>query len=106
MTLLLITASATLVAQSNISLPSPVQFHFLHDSLAVEENNYSFNNVSILNNSNRSIHVQLVITAPEMASVVSGNTIETEIRQGENQAIPIRFILAKNTPPWRGVLLM
>ena len=92
-----------LMAQPNNNLPSLVQFHFLHDSLSVEENNYSFNNVSISNNSSRSIHVQLVITAPEIASVITGNIIETDIRQGENQAIPIRFILAKNTPAltWR-----
>src|SRR5689334_21969986 len=103
MMLLLSLGATPLMAQPNNSLPSLVQFHFLHDSVSVEENNYSFNNVSISNNSNRSIHVQLVITAPEIASVITGNIIETEIRQGENQAIPIRFILAKNTPAlvWR-----
>lgn len=103
MMLLLTLRSTTLMAQPNNSLPSLVQFHFLHDSVLAEENSYSFNNVSISNNSNRSIHVQLVITAPEMASVITGNIIETAIRQGENQAIPIRFILAKNSPAlaWR-----
>src|ERR1044072_167056 len=103
MMLLLSLGTGTIMAQPNNSLPSVVQFHFLHDSLSVEENNYSFNNVSISNNSNRSVHVQLVITAPEIASVITGNIIETEIRQGENQAIPIRFILAKNSPDlaWR-----
>lgn len=103
MMLLLSLGATTVMAQPNNSLPSLVQFHFLHDSISIEENNYSFNNVSISNNSNRSIHVQLVITAPEIASVITGNIIETEIRQGENQAIPIRFIMTKNTPAlaWR-----
>gem|GEM_PF-4794060 len=90
-------AVTTADAQQANSLPELLGFHFLNDSVLVEENNYAFNNVSISNRSNRSLHVQLVITAPEMASIITGNVIETEIREGENQIIPIRFTMVKNT---------
>lgn len=94
---LLLLGMPVLVAQQNNGLPELVRVHFLNDSVPVEENNYSFNNVSISNNSNHSLHAQLVITAPDIASVITGNIIETDIRQGESQAIPIRFTLVKNT---------
>ncbi|HEX6428121.1 MAG TPA: carboxypeptidase-like regulatory domain-containing protein [Niastella sp.] len=97
-TWLLLTRITTVVAQPNNSLPALIQFHFLNDSVPAEENNYAFNNISLSNNSNHSMHVQLVISAPEIASLITGNIVETDIRPGENQVIPIRFTLVKNIP--------
>jgi len=99
----LLTGTSALVAQPNNNQPPLVHFHFLNDSVQVEENSYAFNNVSISNNSNQSLHVQLVITAPEIASLLTSNIVETEIRKGEDQALPLRFTLVKNTTDltWR-----
>lgn len=85
------------VAQQNNGLPELLHFHFLHDSLTVDENNYAFNNVNIYNSSNRSLRVQLAVKSPETASLITANIIETEIRQRENQIIPIRFALTNRS---------
>ncbi|OQP59213.1 hypothetical protein A3860_38180 [Niastella vici] len=101
--MLLLTGITALVAQPTNNQPPLVHFHFLNDSVPVEENSFAFNNVSISNNSNQSLHIQLVITAPEIASLLTSNIVETEIRKGEEQAIPLRFTLAQKIPAltWR-----
>jgi Ubp3 associated protein Bre5. len=81
----------------NGRLPEQIRYTFLKDSLLVEENTYAFNNVTLTNNSNRSLHVQLVFTAPEMADIVSGQVTEADILPGATHTIPIRIIPVQKT---------
>ncbi|WP_205509935.1 carboxypeptidase-like regulatory domain-containing protein [Longitalea arenae] len=91
------TGKHVVVAQPGNGLPEILRFHFLNDSVGVEENNYAFNNLSIQNSGNRSLHVQLILRSPEIASLITSDIIETELRQHENQLIPIRFTLASKS---------
>ncbi len=85
------------MARQNNGLPDILRSRFLNDSVAVEENSYAFNNVSIYNSSSRPLAVQLVVRSPEITSLITANIIDTELRPRENQLIPIRFTLATKT---------
>lgn len=63
--------------------------------MLLEENTFAFNNVSLLNNSASTLHIQLTLTPPDAIDIVSSTVTALEIKPHESQTVPFRFTSGK-----------
>jgi len=74
--------------------PSPlIEIRYLKDSLTIEENNFAFNSISLLNKSNQVLHAQMGLSGPGYVDMISAGLQDIELKPGIAQVIPLRFTL-------------
>lgn len=79
---------------------APVTISFLKDSLTVEENVFSFNNIRIFNRGTSSLHLQVFLSPPGFIDVLSGAGMQVLLHPGESVLEAIRFTAGPgNAPP-------
>ena len=72
---------------------------FLKDSVLLEENTFAFNNISLQNNGNAPLHIQLTLNPPEMIDLVSPGVLNIEVKPHESQTVPFRFTSGRKSFP-------
>ncbi len=106
--ILLVSLGVTLIAVSvpaaaqKTEGPAPVVVSFLKDSLIIEENTFSFNNIRLSNRSASLLHLQVLLSPPAFVDVISGTSLQVLLRPGESVLEAIRFTAGPKTalPNW------
>ncbi|MBE7172311.1 MAG: hypothetical protein INR73_17115 [Williamsia sp.] len=75
--------------------PDLLKVRLLKDSILLEENQFAFNNISLLNNSASTLHIQLTLLPPDAVDIVSATVTNIEIKPHESQTVPFRFTQGK-----------
>lgn len=97
--LLFLSAGNYLSAQQSAAMPPLLEVRYLKDSMKVEENNFAFNNMSLMNKSGSVLHARVIFSAPEFIDIISDPIQDIELQPGINQSLPLRFTIASSQVP-------
>lgn len=86
-------------AQQEMRAPEQLQAKFLKDTVTVDGENFSFNNIRLFNNSGSPLHLQLSYTAPDFLEMLSTAPSQITLQAGEQRIEAIRFNSNKRIAP-------